>query len=39
MVLLSHDMVGTGDTVVLLHSSVCDRRMWDPQWQSLLDAG
>lgn len=39
MVLLSHDMAGTGDTVVLLHSSVCDRRMWDPQWQSLLDAG
>ncbi|SFY40048.1 branched-chain amino acid aminotransferase [Streptomyces atratus] len=39
MVLLSHDMAGTGDTVVLLHSSACDRRMWDPQWQTLLDAG
>lgn len=39
MTLLSHDVAGTGDTVVLLHSSVCDRRMWDPQWQQLLDAG
>ncbi|RZU53276.1 alpha/beta hydrolase family protein [Krasilnikovia cinnamomea] len=25
--------------MVLLHSSVCDRRMWDPQWQILLDTG
>ncbi|GHF35156.1 alpha/beta hydrolase [Kitasatospora xanthocidica] len=25
--------------MVLLHSSVCDRRMWDAQWQPLLDAG
>ncbi|SEG92225.1 Pimeloyl-ACP methyl ester carboxylesterase [Nonomuraea solani] len=32
-------MAGTGDVVVLLHSSVGDRRMWDPQWQALLDAG
>ncbi|MFD7612809.1 alpha/beta fold hydrolase [Streptomyces sp. NPDC059828] len=36
---LSHDTAGTGDAVVLLHSSVCDRRMWDPQWQDLIDAG
>ncbi|MEV0781235.1 alpha/beta fold hydrolase [Streptomyces sp. NPDC050433] len=39
MTLLSHDVAGAGDTVVLLHSSVCDRRMWDPQWAVLLDAG
>lgn len=25
--------------MVLLHSSVCDRRMWDAQWQPLVDAG
>ncbi|MCX4818885.1 alpha/beta hydrolase [Streptomyces sp. NBC_01142] len=36
---LSHDMAGDGPAVVLLHSSVCDRRMWDPQWQALVDAG
>ncbi|WP_169951190.1 alpha/beta fold hydrolase [Microbispora sp. H11081] len=36
---LAHDQAGTGSPVVLLHSSVCDRRMWDPQWQALLDAG
>ena len=29
----------TGPTLLLLHSAVCDRRMWDPQWSSLLDAG
>ncbi|MFJ9839713.1 alpha/beta fold hydrolase [Kitasatospora sp. NPDC101155] len=37
--IISHDVSGTGPAVVLLHSSVCDRRMWDPQWQALLDAG
>ncbi|MFJ3609087.1 MULTISPECIES: alpha/beta fold hydrolase [Streptomyces] len=37
---LSHDTVGTGRrTVVLLHSGVCDRRMWDGQFQALADAG
>jgi len=25
--------------VVLLHSTVCDRRMWDPQWPVLVEAG
>ncbi|GAB3644452.1 alpha/beta hydrolase [Streptomyces sparsus] len=25
--------------VVLLHSGVCDRRMWDPQWSALIGAG
>ncbi|MFE2286875.1 alpha/beta fold hydrolase [Streptomyces sp. NPDC059443] len=39
--ILSHDVAGPVDApaVVLLHSSVCDRRMWEPQWQPLLDAG
>ena len=32
-------VAGSGPTVVLLHSSICDRRMWDPQWHMLLDAG
>ena len=36
---LAHDISGDGPTVVLLHSSVCDRRMWDPQWDLLIDAG
>jgi 3-oxoadipate enol-lactonase len=25
--------------LVLLHSTVCDRRMWDPQWPAFADAG
>ncbi|MFF2780144.1 alpha/beta fold hydrolase [Streptomyces sp. NPDC058052] len=37
---LSHDTAGTGpQTVVLLHSGVCDRRMWDGQFQALAGAG
>lgn len=36
---LTHDIAGDGPTVVLLHAGVCDRRMWDPQWPALLDAG
>ncbi|WP_351229390.1 alpha/beta fold hydrolase [Streptomyces sp. NPDC002133] len=36
---LSYDVAGDGPAVVLLHSSVCDRRMWDAQWQALADAG
>ncbi|MFE7774149.1 alpha/beta fold hydrolase [Streptomyces sp. NPDC057445] len=36
---LSHDVAGDGPAVVLLHSSVCDRRMWDAQWQALAEAG
>jgi 3-oxoadipate enol-lactonase len=34
-VLLEHDVAGAGRAVVLLHSGVCDRRMWEPQWRSL----
>ncbi|RNG24505.1 alpha/beta fold hydrolase [Streptomyces botrytidirepellens] len=36
---LSHDVSGHGPALVLLHSSVCDRRMWDPQWPVLAAAG
>ncbi|GAA1755979.1 alpha/beta fold hydrolase [Agromyces humatus] len=36
---LAHDIAGDGPCVILLHSSVCDRRMWDPQWHVLVDAG
>ena len=37
--MLSHDVAGTGPALVLLHSTVCDRRMWDPQWPVLVEAG
>jgi 3-oxoadipate enol-lactonase len=36
---ISHDVAGDGPTVVLLHSTVCDRRMWDPQVPALTEAG
>ncbi|HEX4816257.1 MAG TPA: alpha/beta hydrolase [Nonomuraea sp.] len=36
---LAHDVAGSGPTVVLVHSTVCDRRMWDPQVPALVDAG
>lgn len=36
---LSYDAAGDGPVLVLLHSAVCDRRMWDPQWTALVDAG
>jgi 3-oxoadipate enol-lactonase len=36
---LSHDVAGDGPALVLLHAGVCDRRMWDPQWAALIDAG
>lgn len=36
---LSYDVSGTGPPVVLLHSTVCDRRMWDPQRLPLVEAG
>ena len=37
--MLSYDVAGAGPVLVLLHSTVCDRRMWDPQWPVLADAG
>jgi pimeloyl-ACP methyl ester carboxylesterase len=38
-VMLAYDAAGTGPTAVLLHSAVCDRRMWDPQWPVLAEVG
>ncbi|MET8751942.1 alpha/beta hydrolase [Streptomyces sp. NPDC004667] len=37
--ILSHDAAGSGPALVLLHSGVCDRRMWDPQWEALRAGG
>ncbi|WP_455402908.1 alpha/beta fold hydrolase [Streptomyces bambusae] len=39
--IISHDVAGPAGApaVVLLHSTVCDRRMWEPQWQPLAGAG
>lgn len=36
---LSYDVAGSGPAVMLLHSTVCDRRMWDLQVPSLVNAG
>ncbi|BCJ39324.1 hydrolase [Actinocatenispora thailandica] len=36
---LVYDEAGTGAPVLLLHSSVCDRRMWDDQVPALAAAG
>jgi 3-oxoadipate enol-lactonase len=36
---LAHDVTGSGPAVLLLHSTVCDRRMWDPQVSTLAQAG
>lgn len=36
---LAYEVSGTGPTLLLLHSSVCGRRMWDPQWAPPADAG
>jgi 3-oxoadipate enol-lactonase len=36
---LAYDFCGDGPALVLLHSAVCDRRMWDPQWSAMCDAG
>ena len=36
---LAYDETGDGPAVLLLHSTVCDRRMWDPQTPVLAAAG
>jgi pimeloyl-ACP methyl ester carboxylesterase len=36
---LAHDVAGDGPAVLLLHSTVVDRRMWDPQVPALVEAG
>jgi 3-oxoadipate enol-lactonase len=33
--MLVHEVAGSGPTVLLLHSGVCDRRQWNPQWEGL----
>ena len=33
--LLAHDVAGTGSAVLLLHSGVANREMWQPQWDAL----
>jgi pimeloyl-ACP methyl ester carboxylesterase len=35
----AYEVAGDGQGVLLLHSTVCDRRMWEPQWQAFQDAG
>ncbi|MEV0532078.1 alpha/beta hydrolase [Kitasatospora sp. NPDC050463] len=37
--IISHDVAGNGPAVVLVHSTVCDRRMWDRQVPALVGAG
>jgi 3-oxoadipate enol-lactonase len=37
--MIAYDAAGTGPLLVLLHSTACDRRMWDPQWPVLAEAG
>lgn len=37
--MITFDEVGAGPAVTLLHSTVCDRRMWDSQMPALADAG
>ena len=36
---LAHDVRGAGPALVLIHSGVCDRRMWEPQFAAFADAG
>jgi 3-oxoadipate enol-lactonase len=36
---LASDVAGDGPGVLLLHSTVCDRRMWEPQVPALVEAG
>ena len=36
---IAHDVAGNGPPLLLLHSAVCDRRIWDPQWPVLAEAG
>ena len=36
---LAYDVAGSGPGLLLLHAAICDRRMWDPQWEALAAAG
>ena len=35
----SHDEIGSGPAVVLLHAGIADRTMWSEQLERLVDAG
>ena len=35
MLLISHDVTGSGPAVLLIHAGVADRRMWEPQLSDL----
>jgi 3-oxoadipate enol-lactonase len=30
----AYDIQGSGETVVLVHAGIADRRMWEPQWEA-----
>jgi 3-oxoadipate enol-lactonase len=34
---MAYDEAGDGDPVLLLHSGVADRRMWQPQWDAFVE--
>lgn len=34
-----YDVVGSGETIILLHAGVCDSRMWEPQFHAFAEAG
>src|SRR4051812_9651089 len=34
---LGHELAGAGPPVCLIHSGVCDRRMWEAQWPALAE--
>ncbi|HZE38990.1 MAG TPA: alpha/beta hydrolase, partial [Stackebrandtia sp.] len=36
---LAYDSDGHGPAILFLHSTVADRRMWNPQWRPMVDAG
>ena len=36
---LAYEIAGRGDPIVLVHSGLTDRRMWDPQWGAFAGAG
>lgn len=38
LVLMAYDEAGDGKPLLLLHSGVCDRRMWQPQWVPLAES-
>lgn len=36
---LAYEIAGSGDSIVLVHAGLTDRRMWDPQWPAFAAAG